>query len=38
LPGDGIRSYRSSAPQQTARIITEDKPGEHQSKERPRYE
>lgn len=38
LPGDGVRSYRSSAPQQTARIITEDKPGEHQSTERPRYE
>jgi len=38
LPGDGIRSYRSCAPQQDAMIQTEDKPGEHQSTERPHYE
>jgi hypothetical protein len=38
LPGDGIRSYRSASPQQDAIIQIEDKPGEHQSTERPRYE
>lgn len=38
LPAPGVRSYRSAAPQQTAIILTEDKPGEHQSTERPRYE
>jgi len=38
LPGDGIRSYRSASPQQNAIIQTEDKPGEHQSTERPHYE
>ena len=38
LPGEGIRSYRSCAPQQDAIIQTEDKPGEHQSTERPHYE
>jgi hypothetical protein len=38
LPGDGIRSYRSASPQQDAIIQTEDKPGEHQSTERPHYE
>jgi hypothetical protein len=38
LPGDGIRSYRSASPQQDAIISIEDKPGEDQSTERPRYE
>ena len=38
LPGDGIRSYRSASPQQNAIISIEDKPGEDQSTERPRYE
>lgn len=38
LPGPGVRSYRSAAPQQTAIIQTEDIPGEHQSTERPFYE
>jgi hypothetical protein len=38
LPAPGVRSYRSAAPQQTAIIQTEEKPGEHQDTERPRYE
>ena len=38
LPGDGIRSFRSASPQQDAIISIEDKPGEDQSTERPRYE
>lgn len=38
LPGEGIRSYRSASPQQDAIIQMEDKPGEHQSTETPRYE
>lgn len=38
LPGEGIRSFRSASPQQDAIISIEDKPGEHQSTERPRYE
>ena len=38
LPGEGIRSYRSASPQQDAIITIEDKPGEDQSTERPRYE
>jgi hypothetical protein len=38
LPAPGRRGYRSAAPEQTAIIQTEDKPGEHQSTERPRYE
>ena len=38
LPGEGIRSYRSASPQQDAIISIEDKPGEDQSTERPRYE
>jgi hypothetical protein len=38
LPAPGRRGYRSAAPEQTAIIQTEAKPGEHQSTERPRYE
>jgi hypothetical protein len=38
LPGEGIRSFRSASPQQDAIISIEDKPGEDQSTERPRYE
>lgn len=38
LPAPGLRGYRSASPQQDAIIQTEDKPGEHQSTERPRYE
>jgi hypothetical protein len=38
LPAPGLRGYRSAAPQVNAAIQTEEKPGEHQSTERPRYE
>jgi hypothetical protein len=38
LPAPGVRSYRSAAPQQNAIIQTEERPGEHQTTERPRYE
>lgn len=38
LPAPGVRSYRSASPEQTAIISIEDKPGEDQSTERPRYE
>ncbi len=38
LPAPGRRGYRSAAPEQTAIIQTEEKPGEHQDTERPRYE
>ena len=38
LPAPGVRSFRSAAPQQDAIIQTEERPGEHQSTERPRYE
>lgn len=38
LPAPGVRSYRSASPQQNAIIQMEDKPGEHQSTERPHYE
>jgi hypothetical protein len=38
LPAPGRRGYRSAAPEQTAIIQTEEKPGEDQSTERPRYE
>jgi hypothetical protein len=38
LPAPGVRSFRSAAPEQNAIIQTEEKPGEHQDTERPRYE
>lgn len=38
LPAPGVRSFRSASPQQTGIIQTEEKPGEHQSTERPIYE
>ena len=38
LPAPGLRGYRSAAPQQDAIIQTEERPGEHQTTERPRYE
>jgi hypothetical protein len=38
LPAPGLRGYRSAAPQVNAAIQTEERPGEHQSTERPRYE
>ena len=38
LPAPGLRGYRSAAPEQNAIIQAEDKPGEHQSTERPHYE
>jgi hypothetical protein len=38
LPAPGLRGYRSAAPQVNAAIQTEERPGEHQTTERPRYE
>jgi hypothetical protein len=38
LPAPGRRGYRSAAPEQTAIISIEEKPGEDQSTERPQYE
>lgn len=44
LPAPGVRSFRSvspfrsNSPRQDAIIATEEKPGEHQTTERPRYE
>ena len=38
LPAPGLRGFRSAAPQVNGIIQTEERPGEHQTTERPRYE